>query len=74
MGAMLTGSSERCLRRPSNALESSLVKQSFSNSASSTEKRMVSLDFPLVFGDALVFEFDSGFAHAAFMAVFGRRS
>jgi hypothetical protein len=28
---------------------------------------------PLVFGDALVFEFDSGFAHAALMAVFGHR-
>jgi hypothetical protein len=33
--------------------------------------RIVSLDLPLVFGDALVFEFDSGFAHAAPMASFG---
>jgi hypothetical protein len=35
---------------------------------------IVSLDLPLVLGDALVFEFDSGFAHATVMAVFGRRS
>jgi hypothetical protein len=28
---------------------------------------------PLVFGDALVFEFDSGFAHAALMTVFDPR-
>jgi hypothetical protein len=35
--------------------------------------RIVSLDLPLVFGDALVFEFDSGFADAALMAVFGCR-
>jgi hypothetical protein len=36
--------------------------------------RIVGLDLPLTLGDALVFEFDSGFAHAAVMAVFGRRS
>jgi hypothetical protein len=36
--------------------------------------RIVSLDLPLVFGDALVFEFDSGFAHAAVMTVFRQRS
>jgi hypothetical protein len=35
--------------------------------------RIMSLDLPLVLGDALVFEFDSGFAHAAVMAAFGRR-
>jgi hypothetical protein len=35
--------------------------------------RIVSFDLPLVFGDALVFEFDSGFAYAPLMAVFGRR-
>jgi hypothetical protein len=35
--------------------------------------RIVSLDLPLVLGDALVFEIDSGFAHAAVMAAFGRR-
>jgi hypothetical protein len=35
--------------------------------------RIVSFDLPLVFGDALVFEFDSGFAHAVLLAVFGRR-
>src|SRR3984885_13499515 len=38
---------------------------------------IVSLDLPLVLGDALVFEFDSGFAHAAVMAAFrwhGQRS
>ena len=33
--------------------------------------RIVSLDLPLVLGDALVFEFDSGFAHAAVMPAFG---
>jgi hypothetical protein len=36
--------------------------------------RIVSLDLPLVLGDALVFEFDSGFAHAAVMAAFGWRA
>jgi hypothetical protein len=35
--------------------------------------RIVSLDLPLILGDALVFEFDSGFAHAAVMPAFGRR-
>jgi hypothetical protein len=35
--------------------------------------RIVSLDLPLVLGDALVFEFDSGFAHAAVMATFSWR-
>jgi hypothetical protein len=35
--------------------------------------RIVSLDLPLVFGDTLVFEFDSGFAHAALMTVFDPR-
>jgi hypothetical protein len=35
---------------------------------------IVSFDLPLVLGDAVVFEFDSGFAHAAVMAAFGRRS
>ena len=35
--------------------------------------RIVRLDLPLVLGDALVFEFDSGFAHAAVMAAFVRR-
>jgi hypothetical protein len=37
------------------------------------DARIVSLDLPLVFGDALVFKFDSGFAHAAFMTVLDRR-
>ncbi len=35
--------------------------------------RIVSLNLPLVVGDALVFEFDAGFAHVAVMAAFGRR-
>jgi hypothetical protein len=35
--------------------------------------RIVSFDLPLVLGDALVFEFDYGFAHAAVMAAFGWR-
>jgi hypothetical protein len=35
--------------------------------------RIVSLDLPLVLGEALVFEIDSGFAHAAVVAAFGRR-
>jgi hypothetical protein len=34
---------------------------------------IVSLDLPLVLGDALLFEFDSSFAHVAVVAVFGRR-
>jgi hypothetical protein len=33
----------------------------------------VSLDLPLALGDALVFEFDSGLAHAAVMPAFGWR-
>jgi hypothetical protein len=34
---------------------------------------IVSFDLPLVIGDAVVFEFDSGFAHVAVIAVFGWR-
>jgi hypothetical protein len=35
--------------------------------------RIVSLDLPIVLGNALVFEFDLGFAHTAVIAAFGRR-
>ena len=34
---------------------------------------IVSLDLPLAFGDALIFEFDSWFAHATVIAAFDRR-
>jgi hypothetical protein len=51
------------------------VKQfDFCPGQSDARRRFRCLDLPIVLGDALVFEFDSGFAQAALMAVFGRCS